>query len=95
MAHEMCHLYQFEHGKPGSGRYHNAEFSDIMINIGLMPSSTGQPGGQRTGQKMGDYPISGGKFEALCQTLSVEGFFFPWIDLYPAIHSTTNTRLIA
>jgi hypothetical protein len=33
-----------------------------MEEIGLMPSSTGAPGGKKTGQKMSDYIIPGGVF---------------------------------
>ncbi len=83
MAHEMCHLYQHDHGTPGRGRYHNAEFARIMENIGLMASDTGRPGGKRTGQQMGDYPIEGGRFAEVCLTLHHTGFFLPWVDRYP------------
>ena len=84
MAHEMCHLYQHEHGSPGRGRYHNAEFAQMMENIGLMASSTGRPGGKRTGQQMADYPIEGGHFASACLALHDNGFFLPWVDRFPA-----------
>jgi hypothetical protein len=35
-----------------------------MEAIGLIPSSTGEPGGKKTGQTMADYPQEGGKFMA-------------------------------
>jgi len=84
MAHEMCHLYQHEHGTPGRGRYHNAEFAQMMENIGLVASSTGRPGGKRTGQQISDYPIEGGRFAAVCLALHNNGFFLPWVDRFPA-----------
>jgi len=84
IAHEMCHLHQHEYGKPSRGRYHNAEFGQIMKKIGLMPSSTGKPGGAQTGQKMADYPMEGGKFINVCLELYEQGFFLPWVDRYPA-----------
>lgn len=40
----------------------NEEWADKMEGIGLMPSSTGKPGGSRTGEKMADYAIEGGLF---------------------------------
>ncbi len=83
MAHEMCHLYQHDHGTPGRGRYHNAEFARIMEKIGLMASDTGRPGGNRTGEKMADYPIEGGRFAEVCLALHSDGFFLPWVDRYP------------
>ncbi len=62
LVHEMCHLWQRDHGHPSRTGYHNTEWADKMEAIGLMPSSTGKPGGKRTGQQMADYPIEGGAF---------------------------------
>jgi len=90
LAHEMCHLYQHEHGSPGRGRYHNTEFAQIMERIGLMTSSTGKPGGVRTGQQMSDYPIEGGRFATVCLALHEKGFFLPWVDRYPATKKILN-----
>ena len=28
LAHEMAHLWQHHHGKPGRGRYHNQEWAE-------------------------------------------------------------------
>lgn len=84
IVHEQCHLWQYEHGKPGRRGYHNKEWADKMESIGLMPSSTGQPGGKRTGEKMSDYCISGGRFEKACYELMKGGFNLPWVDRKPA-----------
>jgi predicted SprT family Zn-dependent metalloprotease len=51
LVHEMAQLWQQQFGKPGRGRYHNRQWADKMEALGLMPSSTGQPGGKRTGQR--------------------------------------------
>ncbi|GGY19461.1 hypothetical protein GCM10011289_23780 [Paludibacterium paludis] len=51
-----------------------------MEEVGLVPSSTGQPGGKKTGQKMADYPASGGKFLLACVELVKDGFCLSWID---------------
>lgn len=64
LVHEMCHLWQFEFGFPGRNGYHNKEWANKMISVGLMPSSTGKEGGQLTGQSMSDYIVEGGSFEA-------------------------------
>ena len=63
LVHEMVHLWQFHFGTPAEARSHNAEFARKSIAIGLMPSSTGGPGGARTGPVVIDYVIHGGKFE--------------------------------
>lgn len=33
MVHEMCHLYQFEFGKPSFRTYHNKEWADLVEGI--------------------------------------------------------------
>ena len=43
-----------------------------MIQVGLMPSDTGEAGGKRTGQSITHYIIPGGKFEQVFNTLSRE-----------------------
>lgn len=63
LVHEMVHQWQYVYGKPSRKAYHNKQWADKMESIGLMPSDTGQPGGKRTGQRMSDYIIIGGKFD--------------------------------
>ncbi|WKL15733.1 SprT-like domain-containing protein [Comamonas testosteroni] len=83
-VHEMTHLWQHHFGKPGRGRYHNEEWARKMESIGLMPSSTGQPGGARTGDCMADYAVEGGRFLAACQDLLTAKFKFSWYDRFPS-----------
>ena len=78
LVHEMAHLWQFKFGKPSRGGYHNKEWADKMEAIGLMPSSTGQPGGKRVGQRMSDYIIKGGPFDQACDALLVGDFRLNW-----------------
>lgn len=86
LTHEMVHCWQTCQGTPSRRGYHNQEWAEKMQAIGLMPSSTGQPGGKKVGQKMNDYPIEGGPFlqaaKALCQT---QGFHLPWIDRFAIV----------
>lgn len=80
IVHEQCHLWQHQYGAPSRPGYHNAEWAKKMDEVGLVPSSTGKPGGKKTGQKMADYPASGGKFILACVALVKEGFGLSWID---------------
>jgi predicted SprT family Zn-dependent metalloprotease len=73
LAHEMCHLWQREHGSPSRAGYHNAEWATKMRDIGLEPSSTGEPGGKTTGQQMIHYIAPGGRFETVAQRLVASG----------------------
>jgi predicted SprT family Zn-dependent metalloprotease len=84
LVHEMVHQWQTHNGKPGRGRYHNDEWADKMEAIGLMPSSTGHPGGKRTGDHMADYAIEGGRFLQACQALVTDSFQISWFDRFPA-----------
>jgi hypothetical protein len=86
ILHEMVHLWQHHFGEPGRGRYHNAQWANKMESVGLMPSSTGKPGGKRTGDHVIDYPIPDGRFEALVAKLAQDGFEVPWCDRQPAAH---------
>lgn len=81
VVHEMCHLWQYHFGKPGRARYHNKEWGTKMKSIGLMPSSTGKPGGKEVGDCMADYPIEGGAFLSATDDL-VRGrkFKISWLD---------------
>ena len=88
VAHEMVHAWQFHFGNPSRSGYHNREWADKMEAIGLMPSSTGQPGGARTGQKMADYAIPGGPFMLATDALLTQNFRISWVDRFPAIMPT-------
>ncbi|MDP3008226.1 MAG: SprT-like domain-containing protein [Methylococcales bacterium] len=83
LVHEMVHLWQFHLGTPGRGRYHNKEWADKMESIGLMPSSTGRPGGKKTGDRIADYAIENGLFLMTCKNLLTQSFKLSWYDRYP------------
>ena len=84
LVHECCHIWQVlepESRKPGRNGYHNKQWAKKMESIGLMPSSTGKPGGKKTGQNMNDYPIKGGLFLEACKSLiNSRSFNIPWFD---------------
>jgi hypothetical protein len=66
LAHEMVHLWQHHFGKPSRGGYHNKEWARKMSEIGLVPSSTGAPGGKPIGESVSHYIRPGGRFEEVC-----------------------------
>ena len=80
LLHEMVHHWQYCHGKPSSG-HHNREWADLMESLGLMPSSTGEPGGKRTGSRMTHYIIEGGPFDQLADEILAAGFAIDWAAL--------------
>ena len=84
LVHEMCHLWQYRFGKPGRSRYHNEQWAAKMESIGLMPSSTGRPGGKRTGDLMANFAIEAGAFLGACAALLTSDFRISWYDRFPA-----------
>jgi len=82
LVHEMAHLWRWEQGmqpgsKPPRSGYHDTKWADKMVEIGLMPSDTGKPGGKRTGYRMGHYIIPGGAFERAFDAMPAE-CQLPW-----------------
>jgi SprT-like family len=81
LVHEMVHCWQYCFGSPGRDYYHNKDWALKMIKVGLMPSTTGEPGGAITGQHMGDYIIEGGEFlSAFNELKNIMHFQLSWID---------------
>lgn len=81
LVHEMVHCWQHFFGKPSRNFYHNQEWARKMIAIGLMPSSTGEPGGRLTGQAMSDYIIEDGEFLIESSKLTeTKNFKLLWLD---------------
>jgi hypothetical protein len=81
LVHEMVHLWQFEYGNPSRNGYHNLEWANKMESIGLIPSSTGEPGGKKCGQRMADYVEKGGKFSSAYDAMPKE-YLLPWYDAH-------------
>jgi hypothetical protein len=85
LTHEMVHLAQAElpevYGSAGKGShygYHGKKFAAVMIRLGLMPSSTGLPGGSMTGFRMGEFIIGGGPFEQAARWFLEHGNKVSW-----------------
>jgi predicted SprT family Zn-dependent metalloprotease len=66
LVHEMAHLWQHHFGRPSRTAYHNREWAAKMREVGLIPSTTGQPGGKETGQRVSHYIEEGGRFDRAC-----------------------------
>jgi hypothetical protein len=87
LVHEMCHLWQEDHGHPSRGNYHNKEWSWKMEEVGLIPSDTREPGGRKTGQSVGHYVNPEGAFIKAFNRLSsetLEALKLKYLPAYPA-----------
>jgi hypothetical protein len=72
LAHEMVHLWQHHYGKPPRKSYHDKQWAAKMREIGLTPSSTGEPGGKETGQRMNHFIAANGHFTQAVSKLLAE-----------------------
>ncbi len=80
LVHEMVHLWQWEFGKPSRNGYHNKQWTAKMEEIGLIPSDTGMKGGNKVGQKMSHYILSGGMYEKAFDAIP-KTFLLPFTSL--------------
>lgn len=92
LCHEQCHLWQAKYGHPSRGGYHNREWADKMISIGLMPSHNGEEGGDQVGQQMSDYYIEGGPFELAYRELFPDDDPLTWYDYWALIKRTKKEK---
>jgi hypothetical protein len=79
----MTHLEQQHFGKPGKDGYHNKEWGGLMDAVGLEPTSTGMPGGARTGKKVTHMIVAGGPFDLACAQFLAQGHDLSWFTLPP------------
>jgi hypothetical protein len=80
LVHEMVHHWQHFDGTPSASNAHNRQWAEKMISLGLSPSSTGLPGGKKTGRSVSHYIIPDGVFVRACRKLLATGFALPWLD---------------
>ncbi len=92
LVHEMLHLKQHHFGNPSRTGYHNKQWARYMEDVGLMPSSTGEEGGKKTGQKMTHYIIPGGKFEEVTKVLLDRGYTIPWKFIFEDAEKSKKKR---
>lgn len=51
-----------------------------MLEIGLVPTDTGEPGGKMTGYAVSHMIVDGGPFDLAARELLISGFRFDWHD---------------
>jgi predicted SprT family Zn-dependent metalloprotease len=78
LAHEMVHVWQQTHGTPPRRSYHDRQWASKMKEVGLYPSTTGEPGGQETGQSVTHYIVAGGPYAVAFAKLKAKGFQLHW-----------------
>lgn len=66
LVHEMCHLYIDMKGEKCCNGYHSKKWSELMKEVGLLPTSDGTKNGKKTGFRMTHLIIKGGRFDSEC-----------------------------
>lgn len=82
LVHEMVHQWQFDCGHPPRAGYHDLEWAEKMVEVGLVPSDTAEPGGKPTGQKMSHYIDPAGRFAQVLKRMPAE-YILPWVSNGP------------
>lgn len=80
LVHEMAHQHRWHFGKRKPRRYHDKEWARLMIDIGLVPSDTGKPGGKPTGRRVTHFIRDGGPFDRACAEFLNSGFRIPFVE---------------
>jgi hypothetical protein len=60
LIHEMSHQWQENYGSPGRGGYHNREWADKVLEIGLKPINVQDPDAE-TGDSISTVLVKGGR----------------------------------
>ncbi len=92
LVHEMVHMEQQHFGKPPKSAYHNKEWAEWMKRVGLIPSTTGSPGGAETGPKCSHYIEKGGVFEKAAAKLLKTGLTLPYSERHFTEKETTRAK---
>ena len=79
LVHEMNHHWQQVFGKPSRNGYHNMEWARKMVEVGLIPTDTGEPGGKPIGQRVTHRIEPSGPFMRAFETLPKEALL-PWVS---------------
>jgi predicted SprT family Zn-dependent metalloprotease len=81
LVHEMVHQRQYEEGSPGKNGYHNKEWAEMMKDVGLYPSRTGEFGGKEVGPSCSHYIVENDLYQLSYKKLEKSGFKLDWGSL--------------
>ncbi len=95
LVHEMVHLWQHHFGRPSRSGYHNKEWAQKMLWIGLHPSHTGHLGGRMTGQQMTHSIVPEGRFAHSARRVLAQSPGISWFDIDAIDHLPRGPEDIA
>lgn len=89
LVHEMCHCWQEEYGTPPSSNYHNKEWAEKMLSVGLTPYNIKNPE-RMTGAGVTHNIDKEGLFEVVAQELLGDGWALNYTETQQ--HSETESQ---
>lgn len=92
LVHEMAHLWQQHCGTPPKSGYHTREWAEKMKQVGLHPSTTGEPGGKETGPRVSHFIVEGGPFAKAFAELESKGLGELYTDAWAEDPERQKTR---
>lgn len=88
LVHEMVHLWQADFGTPPAMTgYHNQEWAEKMLEVGLQPTHNGQKDGNQTGAVMRHRIIKGGSYQIAFDDMPKD-YLMPWQSKAITVHPT-------
>ena len=78
LVHEMVHQWQEEYGTPSRKCYHNKEWAEKMLEVGLIPFNVNNPE-KMIGQSVSDKLMEHGKLFYLIKKLDTENLLVPLV----------------
>jgi len=89
IVHEMCHQLQQLTGTPGKGGYHNRQWANSMMDVGLKPINL-ENEKRQTGRKITHEIVAGGRFDVACKALLATQFKIRWLRGEPVADTGTE-----
>lgn len=83
LVHEMAHHWQQVFGKPGKGAFHNMEWAEKMLELGLKPISIDKPG-KMTGRRVTHEVVEGGAYDLSYEKFAKKGHDLSWFVTRPS-----------
>ena len=80
LVHEMCHMKMDLIGCQCANGYHDRQWAEEMMRVGLIPTNNGRLDGRKTGYYMTQLIKEGGFFQYATKKLLDEGFKISYYD---------------
>ncbi len=81
-VHQLVHHWQYYFGSPGKIGYHNREWADQMLAVGLQPTQDNTEGGREIGYTMHQRIIGGGALDRVLDDFMTDRQILRWRECF-------------